>query len=173
MALWEGGRNWRGRLAEEIRKLGHVPGVCFLSSDVLSHSSPPVSHERRHLASLHVPWCSTLPSMTTRRYTERKPWSKTATGLRESLQVHITRKPFATEFLFQNLHLRDLRLETVFFQFDWWVLSHSGLDSCLTGRWSSNSLLSAEAWLGKDESIEPKDPDFNFIWFSWWTKARE
>lgn len=26
---------------------------------------------------------------------------------------------------------------------------------------------------GRDESIEPKDPDFNFIWFSWWTKARE
>lgn len=132
MALWEGGRHWRGRPAEESGSLGHVPGICLLSSDFLSHSSPPVFHEMRRLASLHVPWCSTLPPMTTRRYTERKPWSKRAKTMMESLQVYITRKPLATEFLFQNLHLRDLSLWNSLFS-NWlmgiipqwtWQLSH-------------------------------------------------
>lgn len=150
MALWEGGRHWRGRPAEESRSLGYVPGICVLSSDFLSHSSPPVFHEMRRLASLHVPWCSTLPPMTTRRYTERKSWSKRAKTMMESLQVYITRKPLATEFLFQNLYWEVSVFGTVFFQFDWWVLSHSGPDSCLTGQWSSNSLLFSWSMTGEE-----------------------
>lgn len=39
---------------------------------------------------------------------------------------------------------------TVFFQFDWWVLSHSGPDSCLTGQWSSNSLLFSWSMTGEE-----------------------
>lgn len=39
---------------------------------------------------------------------------------------------------------------TVFFQFDWWVLSHSGPDSCLTGQWSSNSLLFSWCMTGEE-----------------------
>lgn len=94
----------------------------------------------------------------------------------ESLEVRSTRKALATKLLFsesaseRSQPVKQSLLKNTN-QFDWWVFSLSGLDSCLSGWWSK-SLLFSWSLAGKHKVIEARYPDFNFIWFSQWTKTR-
>lgn len=177
MALWEDGRNFRGGW---LKKVGHMSmsQEDFFSSAFLSHSPPPVYHEMSYLASLHAPWCFASPSMNPKRYREKKPWSETAKNCKENPAGSRYKKSICYWILISELvpersqPMNQSLPKTMPVSLTDGCYPLVSLTAASLAGDPATLCFSVEAWLGKHELTEPRDTDFNFIWFSWGTKAR-